>query len=190
MPSVSSGETCDGIAYLAWDQLGSGNKRLKTSPMVQCFGRFRKFTFPSEMEMLSSDVGKVSAKYVRSVGSTAVFFSTDKSGNRIALAQSIGPFDARGVEVGPVEENLVDWSIKLKNDGFEKVIVNPIKSLFERTILVTSRTFSMVQSALVPVGPFAKKLAQRIPQVATEAYDIARSIRIEIEVVEKREGGE
>ncbi len=181
MESANHGQVCHGIAYLDGGALG---QRRTSSPLVQCFGRLRQFQLPHPMELPDQSSSSSSKYLLRSSGSTAVLFSQpDPYGRtRTVVAHAVGAM----VEVGPAEQGVVDWSIRLRNEGAEKVILAPVKSLFDRSILVANRTFSMLRDVVVPVKPFVRKWAARVPQVASEAYEIATSIRVEIEVIDRK----
>lgn len=167
-------EVCNGIAWIEWAKLKQTNLE---SPLVQCLGRRARvhLSAPIDHEPSSSSS---SSKYIRSIGSTAIFLSP----TGIASAKSIGPVETTAVEVGLTEQAVVDWSIRLQKEGWKKVVVDPTEVLLDRSRLVAGRTFSILRESVIPVMPFLGRWAKRVPEVAEEAFEIARSIRVEIRV--------
>ena len=179
MTSVT-GEICNGIAYIDWKQLHAPSA---SSAITRCIGRRHTFTLHRYQDDPSTSSGDVGGKYVRSVGSTAVLYTApDAYGRRIGRAQTLGPWAARGVEVGPLEEKLVDLAGRVDHDGYQAVLVEPLHVLKERTIAVADRSGDLLKEAIFPFHEFIRKLRNRVPQLATESYDLATSIRIEIKI--------
>ena len=183
-----SGEICDGIAYIEWKRMLSA-KPYSEGPLMQCIGRHRQFKVSSlgpELAGIFSNSqpdqsDEILAKYVRSVGSTAIFLSApDSHGRQIARAQSLGPWERKAVEVGPIEEGLVDFIQKTKSQGIEKTMIEPAEILGKRSLLVASRSADLFKSAVVPIKEFLTKMRHRVPELAKESYNLASSIRIEV----------
>lgn len=183
-----SGEICDGIAYIEWKRMLSP-KPCTEGPLMQCIGRHRQFKVSSlgpEFAGIFSNpqpdhANEILAKYVRSVGSTAIFFSSpDSHGRQIARAQSLGPWERKAVEVGPIEEGMVDFIQKTKSQGIEKTMIEPAEILGKRSWLVASRSADLFKSAIVPIREFLTKMRHRVPELAKESYNLASSIRIDV----------
>jgi hypothetical protein len=181
------GELCNGVAYIDWSKLhstttGSG---FNESPIRKCFGQYRKFNQPlaTAVPPTDSTASDASTKYVRAIGSTAILYSpVDSFGNRRAVAKALGPFDTGASEVGPIEEAVLEWSIKLNNEGAQTVIVEPTKQLFDRSWLVARRSFSIFSNSINPISTFISKMRERVPELVKETYEIATSIKIEIKI--------
>jgi hypothetical protein len=103
-------------------------------------------------------------------------------GRRKAAAQTVGPLDLKGVEVGPVEESIVDLAQRLEEHGFRKVLIEPASLLMNRAFLVSQRSFEMLKSSILPIPQFMNRMQRRIPELVRDSYDIASSIRIEIKI--------
>ena len=176
------GELCNGIAYIDWKKMTSDRPEL---PLMRCLGRHRKFALNnfefSNISQQPKNSDLVTAKYVRSIGSTAILLSApDQYGRQIARAQTVGPWDHRGVQVGPAEEGMVDLMERLYTEGAGKAFLEPTKSLFERAILISQRSGEILKAAVLPVPEFIRKMRIRVPQLARETYAIATSIKIEV----------
>lgn len=184
-----SGEICDGIAYIDWAGLHAMRPGSE-GPLMQCLGRHRRFEVQSFSEqeigkMFASpereDHKEVVAKYVRSIGSTAVLLSPpDMHGRQVARAQSLGPWERAGVEVGPLEERVVELIKRTKSEGIEKTMIEPAQLLGERSWHVATRSAELLKSAVLPAKVFMKKMTERVPELVRESYALATSIRIEI----------
>jgi hypothetical protein len=190
MSSSVSGELCNGIAYIDWARLHSSRPG-SDGPLMQCIGKHRLFEVRSfsqsdiNQTFASDDGGKqvheVTAKYVRSFGSTAVLLSPpDSTGRQTARAQTLGPWERKAVEVGPFEERILEFIKKTRSEGIEKTMVEPAQLLGRRSWLVASRSADMFTSAVVPVREFLSKMRTRVPELVRESYAIATSIKIEI----------
>jgi len=196
-PSMSiEGELCNGVAYIDWAKLhGRGNLSITDSPMTRCFGRYSKFIQPQSVvdlvaEETKSQVSDSSSKYVRTIGSTAILYlpPRDSVGRRRAVARAVGPVqnDGGASEIGPVEEALVDWSLRYQKDGFEKTVLDPWRALMERSVMVAKRSGTMFISGVFPVHNFVSKMISRVPQLVRETCDLASSVRIEIKIEDHR----
>ena len=179
---IVMGEMCDGIAYIEWRRMMSQRPEL---PLMRCLGRHRTFALKnfdfSQVSESATGSEDVAAKYVRSIGSTAILVSPpDQYGRQTARAQTVGPWDHRGVQVGPGEEGIVDFIGRLKTDGTHKVLVEPATSLFERAILISKRSGEILKEAVLPVPEFIRKMRKRVPELVHETYDLATSIKIEV----------
>jgi len=175
-------QLCSGIAYIDWDLLTAPHRTVDKN-IMRCVGRYRRFS----LEKLDLDNSfpppQVKTKYVRAVGSTAILFSPpDAMGRRKAAAQTVGPLDLKGVEVGPVEESIVDLAQRLEEHGFRKVLIEPASLLMNRAFLVSQRSFEMLKSSILPIPQFMNRMQRRIPELVRDSYDIASSIRIEIKI--------
>jgi len=183
-----SGEVCNGIAYIDWGLLHERNVTGKNSPLRRCFGSYRQIEkLPTQIDLQASvPSNDARTRYVRAIGSTAIFYSpVDKR----AFARSLGPIDTGGAsEVGIVEEALLEWSIRVRDEGAEKVICDPTKELLDRTIAIAQRSVSMAIVGVNPIGLFFSKMKERIPELVRETYAIATSIRVEIRISDPSDG--
>lgn len=178
---ILQGEICNGVAYIEWARL---SRPLPDSLFSICLGRRRKFlleNFPSVPETSNSPIGE-EVKFIRSLGSTAVFLSPpDGHGRRSASAHSLGVFDSYATPVGPVEETVVDLAIRVQLQGVERTIFEPATALFSRASQIAKRSISMLSSAVFPVSKFANQMVQRVPELVRESYVTASSFRIEVD---------
>lgn len=189
------GELCNGIAYIDWGKLHSGRVSLSDSPLTRCIGRYHKFTQPEtiwDKEPPPESHDSSSSKYVRTLGSTAILYMPrDSYGRRVAVARSVGPIhNGSAVEIGPIEESIVDWSLRWEKDGFDKTVIEPWRILMERSGMVAKRSVSMFMNGVVPVSDFAKKMKSRVPELVRETYELATSVRVEIKIEEHRPAGQ
>ena len=184
--SSITGEICDGISYIEWKRLMSSHP-LSEGPLIQCIGRHRLFKLVSpEFDQIftnpqSEDSAQVTAKYIRSLGSTAIFVSQpDAHGRQAARAQTLGPWERKAVEVGPLEESLVELLERTNKEGYEKTLIEPAEVLGRRSWQIAARSADIFRSAVVPVTDFISKMRQRVPELVKESYNIATSIKIEV----------
>lgn len=190
MENKTLGEICNGLAYIDWEHLASAslNRTVETN-ILRCFGRHKRFAVdnhpPDFDNSTSPSLPHVETKYVRAFGSTAVFFAQpDSLGRRKAVARTLGPFDIKGVQVGPLEESIVDLADRVNKEGYKHVFMDPLSLLLTRANHIGRRSFDMFRSAVFPVPQFISKMQTRIPELVRNTYDIATSIRIEIKIEE------
>jgi len=184
------GELCNGIAYIDWGKLHASRVSLTDSPLTRCIGRYHKFNQPETLwdEQSGNDSSSSSSKYVRTFGSTAILYlPKDSYGRRRAVARSVGPIEnGSASEIGPIEESIVEWSLKYEKDGWDKTVVEPWRMLIERSGLVARRSVSMFINGVMPVSTFIEKMKSRVPELVRETYDLASSVRIEIKIEDHR----
>jgi hypothetical protein len=187
MTANTSGELCNGVAYINWAEMT--RPAVVHSDVMRCIGRYQRFELSnhSSKDFLGATQDQaVSSQFVRSLGSTAIIYSDpDARGRRVGRAQALDPWSGSGVEVGPGEESLIRLYDRIQNQGYQKVLLDPMHELFERTILVAKRSASMFKSSIMPVTGFLNKMTDRVPELVDRSYDIATSIRIEIKIEEE-----
>jgi hypothetical protein len=183
MSNTVTGEICDGIAYIDWAGLHALRPGSE-GPLMQCIGRHRRFevkNFTSPDIFGPTERQQVSSKYIRSFGSTAILLSPpDDYGRQTARAQTLGPWENRGVEVGPIETKFVELLKRTRSEGIEKTMLEPAQLLGQRSWMVASRSADMFRAAVVPVRDFLVKMRNRVPELVEETYHLATSIKIEI----------
>ena len=168
------GEVCNGIAYFRVSRLNNSNEK-DSSLFTKCFGRLNTFKFPNidEHNVKNQSEGK----YIRSIGSTAIVKSVDGR----CSAHSLGPIDAYAVEIGPLEEAIVDLAIRANASGITPTFIEPTKVLFKRAELIAKKSMTLFKDAVFPLSNFAHLMKLRIPQLVKESYSIASSVKIEVE---------
>lgn len=160
------GEICNGIGYF---------ESSKAESFTGCIGK--RVAIKNFPDIPSPPPTVVSSKYIRSIGSTGLF-----SNGKTSSAHSLGPVDAYAVEVGPLEEAIVELGLRIGENGWKPTLVRPMELLLKRTELVAEKSVSLLSNALFPLPEFIYKLKSRIPQLVKESYNIASSFRIEIEI--------
>ena len=182
--TITTGELCHGIAYINWEHISNGSSPSEKQ-YIRCVGKHQKFALDHFNFDHSLRLPQAKTKYVRAIGSTAVLLSPpDVLGRRKAVAHSLGPLVLEGVQVGSVEESLVDLACRVQEEGARNVLLDPACLLFKRAALVGERSLEILKSSLLPLPQFITKMRNRIPELVQHTYDIASSIRIEIKIEE------
>ena len=188
--SKIQGELCNGIAYIDWNKLHASRVSLTDSPLTRCIGRYHRFVQPETVWETpeTADNSASSSKFVRTFGSTAILYlPQDTFGRQRAVARSVGPIqNGSASEIGPIEESLVDWSLRCEKDGFEKTVLDPWRLLIERSGMVAKRSVSLFINGVMPVSNFIEKMKSRVPELVKETYALATSVRVEIKIEDHR----